>query len=260
MSIRAMRPSKCRLAGLGVVLAACLGVAQAAGAAPVTRVYVLVVPPPQNVAFSDGIKTWEKCLRDNGDKQAVIAYGAETGDLDRYLFLQEYGAWAAMDAHDPSDKTCAPVFRGAVFPHLTRGFSEVAELNAKDSYMPGGDADPPPMMWVDAFRIKRGQTQAFHDAVAKFTAAAAKTHWPQHFAGYDINGSGQGGEDFVVVWPNKSWADIGQEPKPSVKQLMESVYGKRAAAANHKKFLATFAEEWSDVWTYDKELSFTPGK
>lgn len=260
MNIRAIRPSKYRLAGLGVALAASLGLAQAAGAASVIRAYVLVVPPAQNVAFSDGIKIWEKCLRDHGARQAVMAYAAETGDLDRYLFLQEYGAWSGMDDHDPAEKVCAPVFRSEVFPHFTHGFSEVAELNIKDSYMSGGNADPPAMTWVDSFRIKPGQMQAFHEAVGKFTAAAAKAHWPQHFAGYDINGSGQGGEDFVLVWPNRSWADIGQEPSPSVKQLMESVYGKRAAAANHKKFLATLAEEWSDAWSYDKELSFTPGK
>lgn len=159
MNVRAIRPSKGRLAGLGVALAASFGLAQAAGAAPVIRAYVLVVPPAQNVAFSDGIKIWEKCLHDHGARQAVTAYAAETGDLDRYLFLQEYGAWSGMDDHDPAEKVCAPVFRSEVFPHFTHGFSEVAELNTKDSYMPGANADPPAMTWVDSFRIKPGQMQ-----------------------------------------------------------------------------------------------------
>ena len=260
MNNRAIRPLKSRLAGLGMALAASLGVAQAAGPTSVSRVYVIVVPPAQDVAFTDGIKTWKKCLRDHGGRQGIVTYSAQTGDLDRYLFLETHGAWAGIDNHDPADKACAPTFRSEVLPHFTQGFSEIAQLNSKDTYMPGGDPDPAPMTWVDVFRIKPGQMQAFHDALAKFAAAAAKTHWQGHFAGYDIEGSGQGGEDFVLEWPNQSWAEIGQDPKPSVKDLMESVYGKAVARANHQKFIASLAESWSDVWSYDKDLSYAPGK
>ncbi len=91
-------------------------------------------------------------------------------------------------------------------------------------------------------------------------AAADKAHWEGHFAGYDINGAGQGGEDFVLVWPNKSWADVGQDPSPSAKDLMSSAYGKAAAEANHQKLLGAIAEHWSDAWSYDKDLTLIPGK
>lgn len=260
MNIRTIIPSIHRLASLGMGLAAALGLAQAAGAASVTRVYVVVVPPAQDVAFSDGVKAWEKCLRDHGGRQGVMAYAAETGDLDRYLFLEEYGAWAGMDVHDPADKACAPAFRSDVLPHFTQGFGEIAQLNTRSTYMPGGDPDPAPMIWVEAFRIKPGQREAFDGAIGKFTAAAARTHWQGHFAGYDIEGSGQGSEDFVLVWPNKSWADVGQDPKPSAKDLMNSVYGKAAARSSHEKFVAAIADEWSDIWNYDKDLSYIPAK
>lgn len=260
MNNRAIRAWRCRLAGLGVALAASVGLAQAAAPASVTRVYVVDVPPAQDVAFGEGVKTWEKCLHDHGGKQAIVAYAAETGDLGRYLFLETYGAWSGMDNHDAADKGCEPTFRSEVLPHFNHGFSEIAQLNSKETYMPGEDADPAAMIWVDAFRIKPGQTDAFNGAVAKFAAAAAKTRWPGHFAGYDIEGSGQGAEDFVLVWPNKSWADIGQDPNPTVRQLMESVYGKAAARANHEKFVGSIAEDWSDAWSYDKDLSYAPGK
>jgi hypothetical protein len=259
MNIRAIRPLK-YLAGLGVVLAAALGVAQAAGPPAVTRVYVIEVPPAQDHAFNEGMKSWVKCLHDQGSKQGFVAYDSETGSLGRYLFLLGHDAWAGMDVHDPADKACGPTFQTEVLPHFTQGYSEIAELNSKDSYMPTGGDDPPPIQWVDVFRIKPGQTDAFHEAVGKFAAAAAKTHWMGHFAGYDIDGSGQGGEDFVLVWPNKNWADAGQEPKPSIKDLMESVYGKAAAHANRQKFLGAIAERWSDAWSFDKDLSYTPGK
>jgi hypothetical protein len=260
MKLHAIRPSKYRFAGLGVVLAASWGVAQAAGPPPVTRVYVVEVPPAQDHVFNEGMKSWEKCLHDHGAKRAIMAYDAETGDMGRYLFLEPHAAWAEMDTHDPANKACEPTFRSEVLPHFTHGFSEIAELNAKDTYMPGGDADPPPMQWVDVFRIKPGQGEAFHEGLAKFAAAAAKIHWQGHFAGFDIDGSGRGGEDFVLAWPNKSWADVGQQPKPSTKEMMESVYGKAAARANHDKFFGSIAEDWSDAWSYDKDLSYIPGK
>jgi hypothetical protein len=260
MNVRVIRRLTCRLAGLMVALAASLGVARSAEPPSVARLYFVVVPPAQNVAFSEGIRTWEQCLRDHGGKQRFVTYAAETGNLDRYLFLEQYGAWSGMDNHDPGEKACAPTFRSEVLPHFDQGFSEIAQLDSKATYMPGGDPDPAAMMWIDAFRIKPGQTDAFDGALAKFTAAAAKTHWPGHFAGYDIAASGQGAESFLLVWPNKSWADIGRDPSPSVKRLMANVYGKAAARANHERFIASVAEEWSDVWSYDKNLSYTPDK
>ena len=258
MTIDPIRASY-RLTCIGVLLlAGSLGLARAAGPAPVVRVYVGVVPPAQGEAFAAGLKAWEKCLTDHGSKQRLVTYVAQSGDLDRYLLLEDHQAWAGMDSNDAANVACAPDFRTEVLPHLSQGFGETAILNAEDTYMPGGDADPAPMLWIDAYRIKPGQHEAFNDAFAKFAAAAAKIHWQGHFAGYDIQGAGKGGEDFARVWPNKSWADIGQDPSPSLEDMMEGVYGKAAARASHQKFLATIAEEWSDAWSYDKDLSYIP--
>ena len=242
------------------LLAAAFALAQAASAGPVTRVFVIEVPPAQDHAFNHGLKSYEKCLRAHGASHATYAYDSETGDTDRYLFLEPHNAWGGMDAHDPAGKACHALFDSAVLPHFSQSFSELAELNAKDTYLPGGDSDPTPIMWVESYRIKPGQEPKFTDALAKLAAAAAKAHWEGHFAGYDIEGAGQGGEDFVLVWPNKSWADVGTDPSPSTKDLMESTYGKAVAAANHRNFVGAIAEYWSDAWSYDKDLSYLPGK
>jgi hypothetical protein len=244
--------------GCALLAAATLGLAQAAAAGPVTRVFVVEVPPAQDHAFNQGMKSWEKCLRAHGDSHTMYAYDSETGDTDRYLFLEPHRAWGDMDTHVPAGKACHPLFDSAVLPHFSQSFSEIAEPNAKDTYMPGGDSDPTPIMWVEAYRLKVGRGDEFRDALGMFAAAAAKAHWGGHFAGWDIDGAGQGGEDFVLVWPNKSWADVGTDPSPSAKDLMDSTYGKAAAAANHEKFLGAIAEYWSDAWSYDKDLSFIP--
>lgn len=259
MNSHAIRASY-RLTCLGALLGASLGIAQAAGPAAVLRVYVTVVPPAQAVAMADGIKTWEGCLRDHKDKVGLVAYAAQTGDLDRYLFLEEHAAWADMDKDDAANKACAPTFRSEVLPHLSQGFGKIAVLNAKETHMSGDDPDPAPMLWIEAFRIKPGHARAFGETFAKYAAAAAKIHWQAHFAGYDIRGSGQGGEDFALVAPNKTWADVGVDPKPSVKGMMETVYGRAAARKTHEKLGGAIAEEWSDIWSYNKDLSYIPAK
>lgn len=258
MNIHAIRASY-RLTCLGVLLAGSLGLAQAADPAPVVRVYVGIVPPAQGSEFAAGLKMWEKCLSDHGGKQKLVTYAAQSGDLDRYLFLEDHEAWSGMD-DDAANTACAPDFRTEVTPHLSQGFSEIAVLNVKESYLPGDDPDPAPMLWVEAFRLKPGYGEAFGEAFAKYAAAAAKIHWQPHFGGYDIQGSGNGGEDFVLVSPNKSWADVGADPKPSIKDMMQSVYGKAAARAIREKFEGAIADEWSDIWSYDKDLSYIPAK
>lgn len=260
MNAQAIRSSKLRLAALGAALAGSMGLAQAAGPAPVTRVIVVEVPPAQDHDFNAGMQAYEKCLRDHGGTRTMYAYDSETGDLSRYVFLTPYSSWGGMDIHDPAGKACRDTFVTNVLPHASQAFSAVSQLNAKGSYLPGGDADPAPMLWVQAYRIKPGQGAAFHAGVAKFAAAAAKIHWEVHFGGYDEQGSGQGAEDYVVVSPQKSWADAGTEASPSAKEMMEKVYGKAAAASLRQKFFATVADEWMDAWSYDKDLSYIPGK
>lgn len=260
MKVHLIRPLKHSLAALTVMLAASMGVAQVAGAATITRVYVVVVPSAQDHAFSVGVKAWQKCLRAHGTQQATYAYDAETGDLSRYLFLEHYSAWSGMDAHEPAGKACRALFVSGVLPHVGNAYSEIAERNDKTTYMPDPDSGPPAILWVYSFRIKPGQGAAFHDGAAKFAAAAAKTHWQAHFGGWDIDAGGQGGENFVWVWPNKNWADVGTDPNPSAKDMMDSVYGQANAETIHQKFMDTIADQWWDAWSYDKDLSIVPEK
>jgi hypothetical protein len=114
MNAHFVRASTCRLAAISVVLAASMGLARAADSMTITRVFVVSVPAAHDHAFNVGVKAWEKCLKDHGRKEATMAYDSETGDMSRYLFLNEYSTWGAMDAHDPADKACRATFETAV--------------------------------------------------------------------------------------------------------------------------------------------------
>jgi hypothetical protein len=246
------------LATIAALTAASWGLARTAIAAPVTRVYVVEVSPAKDNAFREGVVAWHSCERANGERSKVLVYDAETGDVSRYAFLEGYSSWAGMDRKNPAAKACAALFRDGVLPNVKAAYSDVMLENPKITWMPAADPGPAPMLWVDAFRIKPGQGDDFHAGLEKFAAAAVKTHWSGHFTGYDVIASGEGGEDFLIVGTDKDWAGTGAVPKPSIKQLMISVYGRSAAKANHKRFYDSVAEEWFDVWSYDKKLSSTP--
>jgi hypothetical protein len=248
------------IAALAALTVASAALARTALAASVTRVYIVDVPAASDHAFREGVAAWHRCERANGDRSTVLVYDAETGDLSRYAFLEPHASWADMDNKNPADEACRVLFRDGVLPTVKDAYSEILQQDPKITYMPGGDPDPAPIVWVSAFRFKPGQSSEFHAGLGKFAAAAAKTHWQGHWAGYDVVGAGQGGEDFLMLWPNKNWADVGTDPKPSDKEMMDSVYGKSAAEANHKRVTDSIADVWSDAWSYDKELSVTAQK
>jgi hypothetical protein len=85
-------------------------------------------------------------------------------------------------------------------------------------------------------------------------------HFNEHFMGFDVFGSGEGGEEFLVSSPSNTWAEAGEDPAPAPAKMMDEVYGKRAAEANYAMMMNCIAADWADTWEYDKDLSLIPGK
>ncbi len=214
------------LAAIAALTAACWGLPRTAVAASATRVYVVEVSWAKDHAFREGVMAWHSCELANGQRLKELVYDAETGDMSRYAFLEGYSSWAGMDQKNPAAKACAALFRAGVLPNIKAAYSEVMQENPKITWMPAADpGGAPPRRGGTALRLQPGQGDDFHAGLEKLAAAAAKTHWEGTFTGYDVMGAGAGGEDFLLVWPNKNWADAGTDPKPSIKQMMYSVYG-----------------------------------
>jgi hypothetical protein len=247
--------------GSAVFLAVATVCLPLASAAPVTRVVSVMVPPAQEQAFNQGQSRYETCLRKHGEAHSMYAYEAASANLSQYFFLEPHRAWSGMGGHDPAGKACHKLFEHAVLPHIGQIHSDFTVPDARDTYMPAGEASPAPILWVHVYRLKVGQTRKFTDALAKLAAAAARAHWDAHFYGMHAVGGGRGDDaNFVLVWPYTSWADIGKARNPSMKEMMVRAYGKRAAQVNRRKFCAAVAASWSYVWRYDKALSYLPGK
>ena len=245
-------------AALGAVVAS---PARAAQPEAVTKIYVLEVPPAMDGAFRKGVQTWEKCLEAHKAAFTLHAYDAESGDLGRYAFIEAHRSWGDLDTHDPAGKACNATFRENILPHFTQGSAEFAQPTAKISYTAGDDPDSAaPIVWVDALRFKPGHERDYIAYASKFAAAAAKMHFNQPYEGYEVFGSGHGGESLLLVGAGKTWAEIGADPVPDPDKMMEEVYGKKVAKALREEATASIAEHWADAWSYDKELTYLPKK
>jgi hypothetical protein len=125
------------------------------------------------------------------------------------------------------------------------------------------DKQPPPaLIGVVYFHLKNGHDahEAFKAAVKKIASAAEKTDWPGHFETDEINYGGDGSPDYIVVLPNKDWADVGMETNPSLWKMMESVYGKTEAAAIRKSLNDSIEKSSSHIDSYNADLTYTAPK
>ena len=201
------------------------------------------------------MKRFLACIRSHGGTFTALTY-TELSDRGRYVTLEPFSSFAEMEAHehDKGEIDCLDLFRAGVLPNFSQWSGQIALINPKLSYMGGGAQDPAPMLWMHAFRYKPGQRANFIEGEEKHAAAAAQTHSDIHFTAYDIYGAGQSGPTLLYLAPSDSWVDIGR-----ILNLNASP-GKAAARANHLKLADSLAEEWSDVWIYDKELSYVQAK
>jgi len=258
--MKTSRIPKVIVTALAAMLVCSVAAAQPAEPGSVIRDYDIIVAPPQDHAFREGMKHWEKCLRDHGSSQAIYAYDAETGNQNRYAFLLPHSSWAEIGRHTAAGKACQETFVRSVLPHFTGGVSTIMQVDSKASYDPENSPPTTALWWVQDYRIKPGKYREFLGIAHAFAAAAAKTSWEVHFHGYEVVGGGKGSPQFLLTFPNKSWAEAGMKPNPSTRKMMDSVYGKTAATAVFHKLFHVIRDDWSSVWSYDKELSLVPAK
>ena len=243
---------------VGLAMAAAAGAVHAEDSGAVSRMWLAEVTPAQDQAFREGIKTYAQCLHQHGARQTVWAWSAQTGDVGRYAFVVDAKTWAGLDFMDPADKGCDPVFNASVLPHTGKWTSWVAERMPKLSHMAADGEAVPAFAYVYYVRIKPGYGPALMQAMEKYASAARSSKWQGQWFVRQNSGGGRGMSDFSIIWPNASWAEIGKEPNPSLKAMMEKAYGKAQAPAIRKQFMDAIAEQWDGVWRASKELSYIP--
>lgn len=244
--------------------AASSALAADANKAVVNRDWTDIVAPAQQEAYEAGLKAYNRCLREHGFKYSQYTVTHETGDTYKYSTVTGPYTWAAFDAMDAAAKPCDATWRAQSNPHLTSETSIFMVDQPELSHMPAGWEKQAQPAFLDVIyeKLKPGHdaSEAFIAAVKKIAAAAAKSQWPYYFRMMKVDGGDEGSPDYVLVLPQKSWADYGAETNPPVWKMVEGVYGKDDTAALRKSLNDALEHSSSHVDRYSADLSYVAGK
>lgn len=232
--------------------------AQAADDVRVIRDFTDMVAPAEQQAYEAGTKSFNQCLHQHGFKYNWTAWSHETGDTYSYSYVSDPVPWASFDAMDTAIKACLGVIRSDVNPHLKSETSAFLQAMPELSHQPKDAGPAPPLIEVTYFTLKPGHqaVEAFTAATRKIAAAAAKSKWPHYYQIGRVVHAGDGAPDFILVIPDKSWADLGTEPDPGVWKMVENVYGKSEADAIRQSINDVVTKQSSHVDSYNAELSY----
>ncbi|MGH8041205.1 MAG: hypothetical protein ACREPN_04075 [Rudaea sp.] len=249
-----------------LALSAIAGGAVAADAskANVYRDFSDTVAPANQDAYEAGVKAYNECLKQHGSKYTWTAWNHETGNVYKYSYVAGPYTWADFDTMRTTGKACDATWRKMANPHLKGEISAFMVEQADMSYMPDGGANQAPPAYIDVvyFYVKPGHQahEAFSSAVKKIAAGAVKSKWSGHFSTSELNYGDDGAPDYLVVLPNKNWADVGMETNPTLWKMMEGVYGKTEAAAIRKSLNDSIEKSSSHIDSYNEELTYNGAK
>lgn len=249
---------KSSMVWLGLAFALSCSGAQAADNVRVIRDFTDMVAPADQQAYEAGTKSFNQCLHQHGFKYNWTAWSHETGDTYSYSYVSDPVPWASFDAMDTAIKACLGVIKSDVNPHLKSETSAFLQTMPELSHQPGEMGPAPPLIEVTYFTLKSGHqaVETFMAAAKKIADAAAKSNWPHYYQIGRLVDAGDGAPDFILVIPDKSWADLGTEPNPGVWKMVENVYGKSEAAAIRQSINAVVTKQSSHVDSYNAELSY----
>jgi hypothetical protein len=251
---------------IAALAASAVGNAQAAdaGKAVVSRDYTDTVAPANQQAYEAGVKAFNQCLREHGSKYSWTAWVHETGDVYSYSYVAGPYSWADFDTMRDAGKACDATWRTQANPHLKGESSAFMVDQPAMSHMPADWARqaPPALIDVVYFTLKpgHGPHKAFKDAVKKITVAAVKSKSTLYYRTLEVMAGGEGAPDYILVVPNKSWADYGASSDPSVWKFVENVYGKAESAAIHNSLNDAIDKSSEHVDRYNADLSYIAGK
>ena len=202
----------------------------------------------QNLNFTDGVKKWNKCYKDNKGTDTWNVWHRLQGQGNIYVLAGSIENWAAMDKEDAAGKACRSIALESIIPYIESSEFNVASSMPAISKKEGLGENT--IVWVTYFTVN--DDTVFNDIVKDVTStisskdASRSSHW------YKIMG-GQSAHYFVST-PYKNFAALDVE-EDGVWKIYESVHGKSKTSDIRTKFRAAVKDMWSYTFTLDAELS-----
>lgn len=198
--------------------------------------------------FTDGVKKWNKCYKDNQGKNTWNVWHRLQGKGNVYVLSSRLANWAEMDKKDDAAKECRTIAMSSIIPHI-----ESVEYNVT-RYMPEPsrktNMEGMSIVWVNSFKVN--DFVAFNEVLKEVTSTIATKEGGNRGYWYSIMGGE--GADYFVSTPFKDFADLDKDTD-SVWKVYESVHGKSKTIDIRKKFNAALEDAWSYTYTLEAELS-----
>ncbi|WP_299225991.1 hypothetical protein [uncultured Psychroserpens sp.] len=198
--------------------------------------------------FTDGVKKWNKCYKDNGGKNTWNVWNRVQGSGNVYVMASRMDSWAEMDASDPASKACSSIAYSSIIPHIESSSFSTTKYMPELSKNEGlGDNT---LVWVYNFKVKN--TLAFNEVVKDVVSTVKQKEGSNR--GYWYSVIGGNGADYFVSVPMKDFAALDTKID-SVWKIYESVHGAAKTKAAREKFSASLSDAWDYAYTLSKDLS-----
>lgn len=198
--------------------------------------------------FTEGVKKWTKCYKDNNGTDTWNMWHRLQGEENIYVVASDMENWAEMGKSDAAGKACQSVAQQFITPHVEsrddQNSRSMPEISRK---APNTDAS---VIWVYSFKVNN--SSAFLEIVKDITSTIAskegdnRGYWFQRISGEGTN--------YYVSTPFKDFAALDADTD-NVWKVYESVHGKKKTEDTRNRFRATLDETSNYMYKLETELS-----
>jgi len=198
--------------------------------------------------FVDGVKKWKKCYQDNNGEGTWNVWHRIQGDKNVYVASGRMDNWAEMDKTDPASLACSAIALQSIRPHIESQDQNIARSMPDISR----STDMPNMglIWSTGFKVNN--SMAFMEVIKEVTSTIKTKEGDQR--GYWYNVMGGESMDYFVSSPYENFAALDKE-EDGVWEVYSSVHGDKKTKEIREKFMASYDDIWSYIYTLEEELS-----
>ncbi|MBC2845633.1 hypothetical protein [Winogradskyella flava] len=201
-----------------------------------------------NSNFTDGVKKWIKCYKDNNGNNTWRTWKRTQGKGDVYVVASRMDNWAEMGEDDDAGMACRPIALESIVPHIeSRSFNTFKSMPKLSSKAELGDNT---LVWVYGFDVN--DRKAFNEVINEVSSALDKKEGDKR--GYWYRSLAGDGGDYFVSTPYKDFAELDKD-EDSVWEVYESVHGKSKTENIRAKFNTSVDHVTSFIYTLQAELS-----
>jgi hypothetical protein len=202
--------------------------------------------------FIEGMKAYKKCYTDNGGTNKWNTWRRVQGEGSVYVLTSSMAKWAEMDeGRDDAGKTCWINVVNLVRPHLQSVNYNIARSMHNLSF---STQMPETTSLVYVFNVKTTNSNSFLEVIGELSSAIKKAEGDMRGTWYSTQGGAPENADYFIGIPYNNFAAMDVE-RDGPWAVYEKANGKAKTDALRAKFRASVSEDWSYMYTLNKELS-----